>query len=199
MKIVSLIILMLLITVSAQAWMHLLPDYAKQQKDADLVAIVRMDKVTDTGNTRMLDSKSQIQFRELETEMKILSTLKGRATDSIKCRLYRFPVKKERDADIEQGEADRQYLMATPWQSGLFVPKQHREYLVYLKLSEAGYYLPTTGYTAAIYSIIELNVPFTSNPDKEAEQGGSVQPATRPESKLEGRNQDQTEAEEHSR
>jgi hypothetical protein len=156
--------------------MHPHPDYAKQFEAADLVAIVRVREVADTGATNRLDPNSQIRFREFETDMEVLSLLKGEATNAIKCRLFRFPSEQERNADLGERDARIQYLKATPWESGLFVPKQHHEYLVYLKRSEAGYYLPARGVQTAVYSFLELKVPCAIDPDRKAKQTRCSEP-----------------------
>ena len=51
-------------------------------------------------------------------EMEIVTLFKGDAGKSVKCRLYRFPTKQERIADLGESEERWEYMKATPWESG---------------------------------------------------------------------------------
>ncbi len=155
------------IALPSYAWIHPIPDYQKQFDESDLVAVVRVSSVADTGITNRLKADSRLQFREVAVEMKIITLFKGQATNSVNCRLYRFPNKKERIADLGEREAGIEYIKATPWESGLFIPKVHRDYLVYLKRSADACYQTVKG--SASHTILELNAQFASDPDQAAE------------------------------
>ena len=172
-------ILTLLTSVSAYGWLHPSPDYAKQMEGSDFVAIVRADKISDTGNTKQLDSNSKILFREFEVELRVQFVLKGKAkSDSIiRCRLFRYPNKIELKTDLEEREGMRQYVMSNPWESCLFVPTQNTDYMVFLKKNKSGDYLPVTGVKGAVYSVVQLKVPFDFDPipdlvDEQVEKNG---------------------------
>src|SRR5437870_2535688 len=100
--------------VQSYAWIHPIPDYKKQFEDADVVAIVRVSGVTNTGSTKRLKTNSRLEFRECELQMQIVSLFKGETTNSLKCRLYRFPTKKEREADLGERDAAVEYMKANP-------------------------------------------------------------------------------------
>ncbi len=172
MKIAFRAAVLLLTAIPCHAWMHLIPDYKSQLDAADLVAVVRVLKLTDTGSTNRLNLNSRLWFREFEVEMKMLSVFKGGATNIIKCRLYRFPTEQERNAELVEREDRMEYLKANPWESGLFIPNLHRDYLVYLKRSEPDSFVPATGIRSAIFSMLELKVPHNSDPDRNAKEVG---------------------------
>ena len=169
---ITVAILTALAAAHCYAWIHSIPDYQKQFEQADLVAVVRVSGVTNTGSTKRINEKSRLEFRECEVNMQIISAFKGDTTNSVKCRLYRFPTEAERDADLGKREAAIEYMKATPWESDLFVPKQWDHCLVYLKRSAAGSYRTVTG--SSVHNILKLEVSFVTDPDKEAERNGAA-------------------------
>ena len=157
--------ILLLIAAPSYAWMNLIPNYKKQFNDSDFVGVVRVTRVIETGVTNKLRANSLLHFRELEVSLEVVSQMKGESAQAIKCRLYRFPTTEESSADLGAREGPMADLMATPWQSGMFVPRQLGHYMGYLKRSQAGYYYPVGGFERAIYGLVELKVPRTTRPD----------------------------------
>ena len=76
--------------------------------------------------------------------------------------------------ELGEREARVEDLKASPWESGLFVPKQWEYYLGYLKRSEDAHYVPAGGFESAVFGLLELKAPFTTNPDGTAEPGGAA-------------------------
>ncbi|MEI6781984.1 MAG: hypothetical protein WCQ21_13810 [Verrucomicrobiota bacterium] len=168
------IAVVLLMMTSGYAWIHPIPDYRKQLEASDLVAVVRVAQVSNTGITKQLRSNSRLQFRELEVQLEVISPMKGEAPQHIRCRLYRFPTIKETMADLGEREARVEDLKASPWESGLFVPKQWEYYLGYLKRSDDAHYVPVGGFESAALGFLALKAPFTTRPDGTAEPGGAA-------------------------
>lgn len=169
---VAIIFFLALMVSSLNAYVHPFPDYQKQFEKSDLVAIVRVSAIKDTGATKRLEKNSRLEFREVEVQMKIISLFKGSNTNSFNCRIYRFPTKQERDADLGERDSLSAYVMANPWDSGIFVPKLHRDYLVYLKRSPDGTYHPV--YESFTHTILELKSGAVTYPDEEAKRDGAA-------------------------
>ena len=102
---IAVAILAAVAAAHCHAWIDPIPDYQKQFQQADIVAVVRVSGVTNTGTTKRINNNSRLEFRECEVKMQIVTPLKGDATNSVNCRLYRFPTKAERDADLGEREA----------------------------------------------------------------------------------------------
>lgn len=161
---------LVLMSSVAFAWLDLRPNYEQQKAAADMVAVTEVKSIQDAGNKKQLKPNSKLLFRQIEVQLKVVSLLKGVAvkTNEVKCLLWRFPTEAERISD-HGDEAKAEYGLANPWESSLFVPKLNATYLAYLKRTENGNYVPATG-DASIYSLIRLEVPFTSDPDEQAKK-----------------------------
>jgi hypothetical protein len=173
MKMFVNLAVLLLSGMSSLAWMDLQPDYKKQFESSDVVAVVRVTSISDTGVTNALQG-TRLRFREMRVEMRVTSLLKGEAPEQIKCMLYRFPTESESKADWGEREGPFVLLEGSPWETGLFVPKQWDYYLGYLKRRGDGTYYPARGFEEAILCLVELRVPFTTSPDGPAEPGGAA-------------------------
>ena len=161
-----------------------LPDYPAMFRDADVVAIIRFVDLKDTNKTKeltdLMSNPSGLQFRELNSHIKVLSLLKGTADDSMVCRVYRFPTFDECVKDLGSQDEARKRLTACVRDLGLVhvfwaVPNlgasiQDLDFLVYLKKTEGGVYIPVTGDSDLQSAIRQLEPPSISTRNKEAEQ-----------------------------
>jgi hypothetical protein len=193
-----------------------IPDYPTMYRDADLVAIVRFVGLKDTKEKRMLDDvfsrPTGLYFRELKGTVNVISLLKGDVDPNSKlvCRFYRFSTLEESSEDLGDSELARKRRAACfrnwgkihvfagpPDQTEGF---ERTDFLVYLKKNSDGFYIPVTGDSDSDSAIRELNRPnVAAKLTNQAEQGGTGQPATRPELKPEGGDKPQPEAEGRSR
>ena len=80
-----------------------------------------------------------------------------------------------------------------------FNPKSDGCFLMFLKRLPSGQFVSVTGQTDPEFGIKRLDGYPGPAINQEAEQAGTGQPATRPESKSEGNDKPQPEAEERSR
>jgi hypothetical protein len=180
-----------------------IPDYPAMYRDADLVAIVRFVGLKGTKEKRMLDDvfsrPSGLYFRELKGTVNVISLLKGDVDPNSKlvCRFYRFSTLEESSEDLGDSEIARKRLAACfrnwgkihvfagpPDQTEGF---ERTDFLVYLKKTSDGIYIPVTGDSDSDSAIRELNRPtVAAKLTNQAEQGGTEQPATRSEFKSEG-------------
>ena len=153
-----------------------LPDYPAMYRDADLVAVVRFVDLKDTHKTKELpdltSKLSKILFRELNGQIKVVSLFKGTADDPIVCRLYRFPTLDECAKDIGDPEEARKRMTHLLTDFGLVhvlywgAHLDQNDYLVYLKKSTDGLYIPVTGESnsvSAIRQLAEPNIPKHTN------------------------------------
>jgi hypothetical protein len=181
------ILLLLLIGVLAATGrgVLVLPDYPAMFRDADVVAIIRFVDLKDTNKTKELtdltSAPSGLQFRELNSHIKVLSLLKGTADDPMVCRVYRFPTFDECVKDLGSQDEARRRLTACLRDLGLVhvfwagpdlgASIQDLDFLVYLKKTEGGVYIPVTGDSDSQSAIRQLEPPSISTRNKqEAEQ-----------------------------
>jgi hypothetical protein len=173
MRILFRIAALIAVALPCQAWRHPIPDYSGQFDSADVVAVIRVSRIAETGQTKRLRGNSRVMFRELEVQVEIVSLMKGKTNQPITCRLYRFPTIEEAKGDLGP-RAHIELLAETPWESGLFVPRQWNHYLAYLKRDADGFYVPVRGFEGADYCFRELNCPSNDYPPGKAEPVGAA-------------------------
>lgn len=172
------IFLLLLIGISAASGrgVNVIPDYPAMFRDADIVAIIRFVDLKDTNKTKeltdLMSTPSGLQFRELNSHIKVLSLLKGSVDDTMICRVYRFPTIDECAKDLGSQEEARKRLTACIRDMGLVhvfwaIPNlgasiQYLDFLVYLKKAEGGVYIPVTGDSDSQSAIHQLGPPSIS-------------------------------------
>lgn len=215
MKLLLLILLSSFASASS-GYRYGIPDYTAMYREADLVAIVRFVGLKDTQKKKMLDDvfakPTGLYFRELNGRVNVISLLKGDVDPNSKliCRFYRFSTLEESSEDLGDLELAIKRLAACRRNWGTIhvfagPPDQtegfeRTDFLVYLKKTSDGFYIPVTGDSDSDSAIRELNRPnVAAKLTNQAEQGGTGQPATRPESKPEGGDKPQPEAEGRSR
>lgn len=145
-------------SASAHGWIVEEPiDFAKQMQSADLVGIVEVTKVLETGRKKVLYDGG-VHFRELKLELKVLSAFKGKEK-WVTCMIYREPTREELIAEgLDENEVRRVLLnLGTDESLHLFPARvtQRAQLLVYLKASES-IYLPVTGELKSSRSLLRL-------------------------------------------
>jgi hypothetical protein len=202
----SAIFTIIIASSSAFGWVIEKPvDYSKQLQQADFVGVVEVTKIVETGRKKAILLPDQpVQFRELSLELKVLSALKGSGS-TIKCSIYREPTEDELRADgIPEHDVFRLLVtIGTDEMLQLFLARitKGAHLLAYLK-SGGSDYSPVTGDLNSSHSLLMIhssNLIDSHSEEEDAEQDGTVQPATRPESKPKGGDKPQPEAEGHSR
>jgi hypothetical protein len=215
MKLLLLILLSSFASASS-GYRYGIPDYPVMYREADLVAIVRFVGLKDTQKKKMLDDvfskPTGLYFRELNGTVNVISLLKGDVDLKSKliCRFYRFSTLEESSVDLGDSELARKRLAARFRNWGkihVFTgPPEETEnfemtdFLVYLKKTSDGFYIPVTGDSDSDSAIRELSRPnVAAKLTNQAEQGGTEQPATRSQSKSGDSQKPQPEAEGRSR
>jgi hypothetical protein len=158
MKLALQIAALIMLTATSHAWRDLTPDYGKQFEAADLVAVVRVSSISETGITNQLRNGSRLLFREIAVRFDVVSLMKGGTNQQIMCKLYRFPTTEEATEDLGTN-GKMELLAAGPWESGLFIPRKWYHYLAYLKRTQDGNYVPVSGFEMADHCLVELTVP----------------------------------------
>jgi len=174
-------------------------DYSKQLQQADFVGVVEVTKIVETGRKKDILPDQRVQFRELSLELKVLTAFKGNGV-TIKCCIYREPTQAELLADgVSENDLFVIYSnLITSETLHLFPARvsQGTHLLAYLKAEGSAHY-PLSGYLNSSRSLLNIepsNLVNSHPRTKEAEQDGTGQPATRPESKSEGRDKPQPES-----
>jgi len=142
----SLILALGLLLMPAQGWLHMESlDFEALRESANLVAVVKVDRIEETGKTKHY--KDHVKLREQVLHLMILSALKGEAA-CVSCRIYREPTGEELIADgIPEGQLRRFMLKLGVDEVLHFSPARISEgdiLLVYLK-RDGEHYQPVTG------------------------------------------------------
>lgn len=160
----TLLVFLMLISSARSSIIYIPVDYPSLYRDADLIAIAVVANTKDSGSTKELirasSEPSRLAFREFKTTYKIVSILKGKAGDSVICTLYRYPTVEE--AMKHYGGEDGRSRLGRCLKSGGEVhvfskaPSEGATYLVYLRSTPDGSFIPVTGDSAATRSIFRL-------------------------------------------
>ena len=161
-----------IVGTSAFAWMNPWPNYKNQFAAADLVGIVRVIRVKETGEAKAIEDGVNLLFRKVEVELHVLSVFKGQSKEKIDIVLFRCPTKEECIADFGEQQGEIAWFMVRvggTGREGYFIPKEGRDYLAYLRKHKDLPYLPVGGFISSLYSILEVKGPLELNRN-EAEQ-----------------------------
>jgi hypothetical protein len=197
-------------SASALGWVMEKPiDHAEQLKKSDFSGIVEVTSIVATGQKKLLADYRlmpghNVQFRELRLDLKVLSAFKGRS-ETLTCSIYRAPTEEELIADGVTKEDIMKILLNLSTDEWLHLFPAHvtkgAHILVYLK-ADGVEHIPVTGDLKSSRSLLIIkpsNLVNTMDRNGNAEQAGTGQPATRPESNSEGSSKPQPEAEGRSR
>ena len=193
---ISILTVLTFIQEVSLAWIDIDPiEYEKQFRNADLVAIIRVQAITPSKGLEKLDAYPKGQFKRIKVSLQIEAILKGKKQIDEECELLRAASFKDLEAhyknyrqlalEVLSNEAINHYV------ANLGVG---RSYLCFLTRSDDGLLIPTTGMAKSSYSFIEMQPPARAKIEK-GEQDGADQPATVPESKSEGKETASPEAE----
>lgn len=150
------------IGLSSAGIIYVGPDHPKLLKEADLVAVLRLKTMADTGTTKALTSESPLAFHEFKATFEVLTVFKGDADAPLALRMHRFPTLEE--AVRQLGDEGRRQLSIIHRHRNIHIhlmtPTHAKEYLAYLKKQEDGTYIPVGDPTMTVVSFLELKVSF---------------------------------------
>lgn len=162
----------------ADAWIRPDPiDYKRQFREADLVAIVRVEDIGILDGFEQLDSYPKAQFKRIKVSFQVETILKGEAPTPQECELMREATVKELSTHFPHNEYRRLALASaaneeihhyiSDLEAGKF-------YLCFLTKSTDGQWFPTTGFEKSSYSFIEVNPPARAMTAREGDGGAGL-------------------------
>lgn len=144
-------------------------NYEKQFRDADLVAIVRIEAVKLSEGFENLDSYPKVQFKRIRASFQIETILKGVVPETKECELVREATLEELKAEYSYGDYRKLALVSMAnelvWHY-VSDPQVGKFYMCFLTKSDKGILLPTTGLAKSSYSFIEVKPPARAQPKK---------------------------------
>ncbi len=150
-------------------------DYEKQFRESDFVVILQIEEIRISDGFELLDSYPSGRFKRLTISFQTEATLKGAAPDLQKCELVREATIEELRKEHSPDDFRKLALASIANEEVhryVAEPEVGKFYMCFLKRSEEGFLLPTTGLAKSSYSFIEMNPPAKANPHRGEHDGG---------------------------